>query len=75
MDENDIMRLAYTIFARDNLSEPGKISVEGRIVEIVGFFYSIHVNCLLDFLISKSCLHSYHKPQILGILAADPGHP
>lgn len=76
MDENDIdiIWLAYTIFARDKLSEPGRTRQEGRIVAITFFFNSIHVNCL-NFLISRRCLHSYHKPKILCFLAADPGHP
>lgn len=40
MDENDIdiTWLAYPVFARDNLSEPGWTRGEGRIVEIVLVF-------------------------------------
>lgn len=39
LDENDIgiMWLAYTIFASDNLSKPGRTRGEGRIVAIVFF--------------------------------------
>lgn len=67
MDENDIYItwLAYPSIDRDNLSELGwRGSGEGSIVA-VDFLFNICGNCLLDFLISRSCVHPYLKPQIL----------
>lgn len=66
MDENDIYItwLAYPSIDRDNLSELGWSGGEGRIVA-ADFLFNICGNCLLDFLISRSCVHPYLQPHIL----------
>jgi len=66
MDENDIYItwLEYPSIDRDNLSEPKWRGGKGRIVA-VDFLFNISGNGLLDFLISRSCVHPYLKPQIL----------
>lgn len=66
MDENDIYItwLAYPSINRDNLSELGRNGGDRRIVAF-DFLFNICGNCLLDFLISRSCVHPYLNPQSL----------